>query len=70
MRKSSTYNDPLISGGRQVAILFILIMSSITDTTLRYNYFLLFWIGECILYSCLESPVSKEVFNKDGEFTL
>ena len=34
MRKSSKYNDPLISGGRQVIILFILIMNRITDRIL------------------------------------
>ena len=37
MRKSSTYNDPLISGGRQVVILFLLIMNRITDRILPWG---------------------------------
>ena len=34
MRKSSTYNDPLISGGRQDVMLFIFIINRDTDKIL------------------------------------
>ena len=34
MRKSLTYSDPLIFGGRQVIILLILIMNKITNSVL------------------------------------